>query len=1401
MCSFGGVLVPGAFDGLEKVVHCVSPASDAPGPVEFMMALDGQTFTKSPLDFTYYEIPENMVPTPARGPIEGGTLIQLQLKMHPPPGPRVKFRRTVNAVSPVVSNTPTISALSLIMGNTGKPIFYYVDTDNDAMWLGICSDKICSSATTSKLWPYPPGPSAFLLDGKGFPNVVFYSSETTYLTLLSCLDVNCGQPAVNNILFQWAKMPSAALGVDTFIFIAYSGPDEEFMSLNSALKCIHCDSYTCDKSTKKQLVQGRDETDILSSVVIGSDGFPVILFTQTNWVGLVHCLSSSCEYFTSMTIEEDNTAQFAEPHIRIGADGMPLMSYYHADMDTTSGGVAIVKRGYLRIVHCKTYDCAHRSPAVNFDYASGDVGRYHSLVVDKGGWPIITYYDTRFKLLKAGYCEDVTCERSTTVNLDTSSQNVGEFCSAMAGPVDSAIVAYWDRELNQIKVAHCMDPENGFCPTVVEASPVLPAPKEYTTMVAKTPPTTAAGQAPIEVALNGQQFVPANDTFFYYDVELPSLRPNSGPVCGETLVEVSLTGMDNINDTQINGIFTRNTTVLSKMREGNRIFSTVLDNDGHAIVAYLPGASTGKVVNLARCVNTDCTLFDTIKLVETSTPVNDFLALDIVVGGDGLLTIAYIEGEWLGIGELRVLHCGDSTCSTFNITRVDVKGATSSAAVALGPDKLPVISYYQCVTDRVKHKCVSGGLGLAICHNADCSSNTKVTLIPDTQCGRTSKIAVHGDDVYVVFTNYTDYSLVHLHCNLSDGCSTHNVTTIDNPISLLSQDPMLDVTANSRGHAVFSYVESPSFVSSLVKIVDCNDVDCSMEHRTMTITESQSDVVNGTTIALSTDGFPLVGYPQLDARSDQVHLKIVHCEDYACNNRTYSLQTRSDGQWPQLAVGNHSLGFVTYVTQSFDLRISYCVRAHGCETTVHGKLKTKDTAYLTTPTSAGPRVALVSVSFNGQQYTDVQMNYTYYDYEIFEISPKEGRNDGFAVITIRGSGFVDTGTVYVRYGESKRIVQAAVRSSNIIEAPTMLMEESGMYQVYLTLNEQDFDLAGCFHFKSTDHQGPTYGVLFTYVGVGLIVLLALVGAGLRLRRYVPHSSHLQFNEDIYSPLLVSAGEKLDPKEIVFIQRIGGGSYSEVHEAQYRGRTVAVKKLYIKKLQKENLREFEMECSLLSRLSHPNVLQYIGAISKPACLVTEYCPRGSLHHILHQGPPLSWELIVSMMADVCRGVDYLHSCTPKIIHRDLKSANLLVTDDWRVKVGDFGLSRVFETEQTMTVVGTPAWAAPEVLRHQHYTEKADVYSFGIVMWEMMTHADPFPGMSSAQVIMAVIEKKMRPEILPFFPEPMSTLMTECWDEDPKMRPTFSNALERLTAMQPAAWTCPGDSAYMDWWMTE
>ncbi|KAM7258215.1 hypothetical protein ACFE04_013956 [Oxalis oulophora] len=259
------------------------------------------------------------------------------------------------------------------------------------------------------------------------------------------------------------------------------------------------------------------------------------------------------------------------------------------------------------------------------------------------------------------------------------------------------------------------------------------------------------------------------------------------------------------------------------------------------------------------------------------------------------------------------------------------------------------------------------------------------------------------------------------------------------------------------------------------------------------------------------------------------------------------------------------------------------------------------------------------------------------------------------------------------------------------------------------------------------------------------------------------------------------------EDLTIGEQIGQGSCGTVYHGLWYGSDVAVKLFSRVESTDDLIQSFREEVSLMKRLRHPNVLLFMGAVTSPQrlCIVTEFLPRGSLFRILQKSTSkLDWRRRIYMALDIARGMNYLHRCNPPIVHRDLKSSNLLVDKNWTVKVGDFGLSRIkhatFLTSKNGN--GTPQWMAPEVLRSEPSNEKSDIYSFGVVIWELATGKIPWVNLNSMQVIGAVGFMDQRLEIPKDMDPEWASIIESCWQSNWQSRPTFQELLDKFRDLQ-------------------
>ncbi|KAF3434774.1 hypothetical protein FNV43_RR21860 [Rhamnella rubrinervis] len=256
--------------------------------------------------------------------------------------------------------------------------------------------------------------------------------------------------------------------------------------------------------------------------------------------------------------------------------------------------------------------------------------------------------------------------------------------------------------------------------------------------------------------------------------------------------------------------------------------------------------------------------------------------------------------------------------------------------------------------------------------------------------------------------------------------------------------------------------------------------------------------------------------------------------------------------------------------------------------------------------------------------------------------------------------------------------------------------------------------------------------------------------------------------------------EIDLKHLKFENKVASGSYGDLYKGTYCSQEVAIKVLKPERIDSDMQREFAQEVFIMRKVRHKNVVQFIGACTKPPslCIVTEFMSGGSVYDYLHkQKGVFKLPSLLKVAIDVSKGMNYLHQ--NNIIHRDLKAANLLMDENEVVKVADFGVARVKAQSGVMTAeTGTYRWMAPEVIEHKPYDHKADVFSFGVVLWELLTGKLPYEYLTPLQAAVGVVQKGLRPVIPKNTHPKLTELLEKCWQQDPALRPDFSEIIEIL-----------------------
>lgn len=317
----------------------------------------------------------------------------------------------------------------------------------------------------------------------------------------------------------------------------------------------------------------------------------------------------------------------------------------------------------------------------------------------------------------------------------------------------------------------------------------------------------------------------------------------------------------------------------------------------------------------------------------------------------------------------------------------------------------------------------------------------------------------------------------------------------------------------------------------------------------------------------------------------------------------------------------------------------------------------------------------------------------------------------------------------------------------------------------------------------------------------------------------------------HSNSITIEGSEIDIEEIELGQTIGKGAFGEVKKGYWKknGREVAIKCVCI--LDKKTESQFIQEANLLMKLKHPNVVRSYGVCNikkkssheiNNSISILDHTESGSetdsednkkneknskknvnqpQNQLINLSGELNYGIVMEyvkyslftilntstyplphfnrIILSIAKGIQYLHHQKPVIIHRDLKPGNILLDENFNAKIADFGVSRESFETASMTKIGTPRYMAPEILQNKKYNQNVDIYSFSLIIWQILTGELPFSGDNSYQVMMKVAMKKIRPSLTDFPISPfMSSLLSSCWHNLPRLRPDIDSLVRTI-----------------------
>ncbi|KAJ7947430.1 Ankyrin-kinase [Quillaja saponaria] len=268
--------------------------------------------------------------------------------------------------------------------------------------------------------------------------------------------------------------------------------------------------------------------------------------------------------------------------------------------------------------------------------------------------------------------------------------------------------------------------------------------------------------------------------------------------------------------------------------------------------------------------------------------------------------------------------------------------------------------------------------------------------------------------------------------------------------------------------------------------------------------------------------------------------------------------------------------------------------------------------------------------------------------------------------------------------------------------------------------------------------------------------------------------------------------ELNPLELQ-VRKSDGISKGIYQVAKWNGTKVAVKILDKDSyLDPDSINAFKHELTILEKVRHPNVVQFVGAVTQniPMMIVAEYHPKGDLGSYLQKKGRLSPSKALRFALDIARGMNYLHECKPDpVIHCDLKPKNILLDNGGKLKVAGFGLIRLSKISPDKAKLAQPVanidlsslYVSPEVYKDEIFDRSVDAYSFGLILHEMIEGIQPFHPKPPEEALKLMCLEGKRPTLkmkTKSYPPDLKELIEECWDPEPVVRPTFSEVIVRL-----------------------
>jgi hypothetical protein len=702
-----------------------------------------------------------------------------------------------------------------------------------------------ASDGNSSTVPNPSGSAieaSIALDSAGFP-VIAYAGAAP-LELVHCNDVNCvgGDESIEQLTATNAYEPALALDSLGNPVIAYRDLEDVLL--------VHCDDPNCSTWSTELVFTPPDAFGVgRFSLILDGSGNPVIAvpyqpISLSPHLGLLHCSDPDCA--SSPSLRGFASAQYGS--LKLDSSGNPVLSFYDPDTDD------------LVVAHCNDPNCAPGGDSITPAFETGNVGAYSSLALDSSGFPVVSMYEGGANgNLVVIHCSDVNCTGVLdSIEYPDTTGDVGRDTSLLLDASGNPVISYYDVTNDSIKVMHCDD----------------------------------AG-----CASGGNSTI----TLGSFESESSFVLDNSGrPVLtsGDAVIHCA--------DPNCRG----DSTQVADNTGGSRT-SITLDAAGNPVISYLNVSAGQERLGILHCSDPKCTG----GTINSPDAVDTGYFTSIAPDGAGNPVVSHYD---IANGNLKILHCNDPACAGGNEsitaphTTGDVGPYTSLKLDAAG---YPVVSYYDATNDD---------LYLMHCNDPNCAGDDESIVVQHTtgDVGRYTSLELDASGYPVVsYHDETNGDLKILHCN--DVNCAGGDESLTNP-HLTSNDigEYTSLELDSLGRPVVSYYFN---TSDDLYVMHCNDVNCAGNDESTVVQHTTGDVGRYSSLKLDSSGYPVVSYYD----STNGDLKLLHCNDVNCSGTAESITTPDSandvGTDSALALDAAGKPVVAYYdTTNDDLRVLHC---------------------------------------------------------------------------------------------------------------------------------------------------------------------------------------------------------------------------------------------------------------------------------------------------------------------------------------------------------------------------------------------------------------------------------------------------------------------------------------------